>query len=133
MSTSQIRWGKLTRVSKDKGPYKLATASVDGVDREFKVLDVSGVQTNPMKDSQVMLICPDGDEGRMFGIVIPPPAQRTDGLKEGESVFTNHKDGQFIKMSEGGHIEEKAKGNKTTEVDGTITVKSGGVLHLNPP
>lgn len=133
MSTAQIRWGKLSRVSNDKGPYKLATFSIDGVDRECKILDVSGIQSNPMKDSQAMIICPDGDEGRAFAIVIPPPAERTDALKEGESVLTNHKDKQYIKMSEGGHIEEKAKGNKTTEVDGTITIKSGGILHLNPP
>lgn len=132
MSTAQFRWGKLARVTRDKGPYKLATASVDGVDREVHLFDVSGVQVSPQKDSLLFMICPDGDEGRAIAFALPPPAERTDGLKEGESVFTNHKDKQAIKMSDGGHIEVTGKGNKTTTMDGNITITSGGIVHINP-
>lgn len=138
--TSTIRWGNLTEVSSDKGPYKLSTFDVDGAERICKVLDVSGIQTNPMKGSQAMIICPDGDEGRAIAIAIPPPAERTDLQKEGETTFTNHKDKQYIALKEGGHIEVKAKGNRTENLDGNhdekvggnINVTSGGILHLNP-
>lgn len=132
MSTSQIRWGRLKTVSNDKGPYKLATFDVDGAERDVQILETSGVQVNPQKESIAMIICPDGDEGRMFAIVMPPPGSRTDQQKEGEATFTNHKDGQYIKMSAGGHIEEKASGNQTTEIGGNITISSGGTIHLNP-
>lgn len=117
MSTSQIRWGRLKTVSNDKGPYKLATFDVDGAERDAQVMEISGVQVNPQQDSIAMIICPDGDEGRMFAIVMPPPGSRTDGQKEGEATFTNHKAGQTIKM----------------DADGNVLVKSaGGVIHLNP-
>ena len=117
MSTSQIRWGVLTTVSNDKGPYKLATFSIDGKDVVAKVLDVTGVQANPKKNSQAMIICPDGDEGRAFAIVIPPPADRTDLQKEGEVSYPNHVTGNVIKH----------------EAGGDTTVKTAGIFHVNPP
>lgn len=116
MSTAQFRWGKLARVSNDKGPYKLATFSVDGVDREAHIFDVSGIQTNPQKDSLAFLICPDGDEGRAIAFVLPPPEKRIDGQKEGESTFANHVTGNTVQH----------------QANGDTVVKTKGVFHVNP-
>lgn len=127
MSTAQIRWGKLTRVSNDKGPYKTATFSVDGVDREIKVIEPFGVQANPMKDSQAMIICPDGDEGRAVALVMPPPAKRTDGQKEGEVSYVNPVTGNTIKFDADGHTTVTTPSGSISKhyKDGTIGVEPG--------
>lgn len=133
MSTSNYRWGTLKTVSADKGPYKLATMDADGKELDCQIIDMSGMQTNPLKDSQVFIISPDGDEGRAVAFVLPPPAKRVDQQKEGEATFINHKSEQYIALKDGGHIEEKGKGDRTTKMDGKVTISSGGILHLNPP
>lgn len=120
MSTAQHRWGTLKKVSNDKGPYKIATGNFDGKEIDFIVVDMSGMQTNPLEKSQVFLITPDGDEGRAFGLVLPPPAKRVDQQKEGEVTMINHKDGkgQFVKLDDNGNV---------------IIKSPSGVVHINPP
>lgn len=117
MSTSQIRWGRLKTVSNDKGPYKLATFDVDGAERDVQILETSGIQTSPERESIAMIICPDGDEGRMFAIVMPPPGKRIDGQKEGETTFVNHVTGNTIQH----------------DADGNTVAKTKGIFHINPP
>ena len=117
MATEQFRWATLKKVSNDKGPYKLATFSADGKDDIIAhVLDLSGVQANPEKDSLAFLILPHGDEGRALAIVLPPPAKRTDQQKEGEVSYVNHTTGNVM--------QHKA--------DGATEIRTKGILHLNP-
>lgn len=112
-----IRWGTLTEVSNDKGPFKLATFEVDGKSLVAVILEASSVQTNPIQGSLALVFFPDGDEGRAFAIVGPPPAKRTDQQKAGEASFVSHDTGNFIQHQE----------------NGDTVVKTVGTFHVNPP
>lgn len=112
-----IRWGVLTRVSNDKGPYKIATFQADGKDVIATIIEASSVQTNPIEGSLALLFYPDGDEGRAVAIVGPPPAKRTDQQKAGEASFVSHDTGNSIQHQQ----------------NGDTVVKTAGVFHVNPP
>lgn len=117
---NRARWARLTKVSADKGPYKVGTFTSDGKDEfDAQIIDLGGMHTNPVKESIAFLIPLGGDDGRVVALVMPPPALRVDQLKEGECVFCNHKTGQYIKLDDAGNIVMKPK--------------KGGVVHLNPP
>ena len=121
--TTHARWGELTGVSKDKGPYKLAEVSVDGKTMDVMMMDAFGVQSNPHKGAQVAIFLLDGDEGKAIGFPLPRPKDRIDQQAEGEVTLKNHDAGQSLKLDKDGNMAHDAKGK--------ITLTSGGELHLN--
>lgn len=119
------RWGDLIEVSNDKGPYKLAKFRSDSHEFMAQIIDPYGIQGSPPKGSQALLIPVDGDEGKMIAFVMPPPKDRSDGLKAGEAQLKNHVAGQFIYQMENG---DTVVSNK----DGTavITLTAAGVIEI---
>jgi hypothetical protein len=115
--SKNIRWGRITGASDDKGPYKLHSVETDGKVMDMMALDLFGVQGNAMKDGQCLVLVPDGDEGKAVMIPLPPPAKRIDGQKEGEVSYNNPVTGNVIKH----------------DADGNTTIKTSGILHINPP
>ncbi|MDX2308088.1 MAG: hypothetical protein NW216_07615 [Hyphomicrobium sp.] len=99
-----IRWGTVLRVPNDKGPYKIATVESDGAEYEVSVLDLGGVQSQPVVGGQVIMFLPDGDEGKAAGIFQPPPADRVDQQAAGASTFKNWTHGQSIVLGDDGKI-----------------------------
>jgi len=127
MSTSQIRWAKLTTASNDKGPYRVAEFDVDGAPRKFKVVSSYGVEANPEADSMALITCPDGDEGRGTAHVMPAPAKRMDGLKPGEVAYRCPLSGNMIKHDADGHTTISTPSGSVSKhyKDGTIGVEPG--------
>lgn len=96
MSSRNIRFGVLTEESNDAGPHKLVRAKADGKPMDVKVWETYGVQASPTKDSDMLILSPDGDDGKAVGFIIPPPAKRTSGQKPGEVSYPNHLTGNTI-------------------------------------
>lgn len=140
MTTRAIRFGVIHEESADKGPYKLATVMADGKPMDCEIADLTGIEGSPLKDSRVLLLTPDGDDGKAIGIVYGPPVKdRTDGQKPGEVTYKNHKTGNKIVHDKDGNTQMKtAKDvvedigqNQTTKAAGTIKINTGGLLLLN--
>jgi hypothetical protein len=62
----EIRWGEMTKVSNDKGPYKLGRFQSEGHEVTAIILEPYGIQGSPMKGGQAILIPIDGDEGKKW-------------------------------------------------------------------
>ncbi len=116
MSDRNIRWGWIKGPSKDKGPYKLHEAEVDGKSMDVIAIEPYGVQGNAISDCQCVIFVPDGDEGKAIAICVPPPAKRVDAQKEGEVSYKNHATGNVIQH----------------DANGNTTVKTAGIFHVNP-
>jgi hypothetical protein len=118
MANRSIRFGVIHEVSNDKGPYKLAKIMADGKKMDVELMDITGVEGSPLKDSRVIIFTPDGDDGKAVAIVYGPPVKdRTDLQKPGEVTYKNHK-----------------TNNKIVHKDnGDTIVKTQGVFHINPP
>jgi phage gp45-like len=112
-----IRWATIKRTSNDKGPYKTVTVECDGAEYELMALDLGGVQSAPVEGGQVLMFLADGDEGKAAGIVMPPPADRVDQQKPGETTIKNWTRGQTIKLDD----------------NGDVVIKTPGIVHINPP
>ena len=108
------RWGQITEVSNDKGPYKLARVQSEGHEMEVLIVEPTGVQANPLKDSQIYIFPTNADNGQVIGIALPPPAKRVDQQKEGEVTYSN--------LLTENAIKHDADGNTT------ITTPSGAVI-----
>lgn len=112
------RWAQLIEVSNDKGPYKIARVQSEGHEFDVTIVEPSGVQTNPLKESQIFVFPMNSDTGQAIALALPPPAKRTDEQKEGEAWFGNHKQGQFIKMDDDGNIVIKPKAGGKIIIEG---------------
>lgn len=110
-----IRWGVLTEVSADAGPFKIATFSAHGKSIEAVILEFSGVECNPVVGSMAVIFSP-GDDGRAVAIVAPPPAQRADQQKPGEASFVDPLTGNVIQHRQ----------------DGSTIAKTAGLFRVNP-
>jgi phage gp45-like len=117
-SDRNIRWGELTGESKDVGPYRLVEVEADGKKMDIMTIDPFGLQGSGHKDAQVLLLVPDGDEGKAVGIVMPRPKDRWDGLKPGEVGLKHFDKGQYLHHKDNGD---------------TVIKTPNGILHLNPP
>lgn len=110
MSSRNIRWGELTGVSNDKGPYKLHEVETDGKKMDVQAIEIYGMQGNAVKGGQVLILVPDGDEGKAVGIFMPSPKDRVEQQKEGEVQLKNHATGNSIQHAENGDTIVKTKG-----------------------
>ena len=99
----EYRWGEVTEVSNDKGPYKLVRVQSDGQEVTAIVIEPYGIQGSPLKKGQAILFPMDGDEGKMVALIMPPPAKRVDQQKEGEVSYINHDTGNVMKHDADGH------------------------------
>jgi hypothetical protein len=102
MSNRIIRFGTVTEPSNDKGPHKLVRGVADGKPLDFKAWETDGVESNPVKGSDVLILTPDGDDGKAVGLIMPPAKDRTDGQAEGEKTYKNHKTGNEIRHDKDG-------------------------------
>lgn len=153
-----VRWGVLTKVSNDKGPFKIATFEVEGKPIDATVFEPAGVQVNPVVGSLALIFCVGGDEGRAVALVAAPPAKRVDGQAAGETSYPNTETGNVIKHDKDGdtaidvardliskagrdqsHEAEgdfKAKAGAGVEIEasgGDVVIKASGIVHINPP
>lgn len=113
-----IRTGFVSEESKDSGPHKMCKVVCDGKPMDAKVLDIAGLSGSPLKDSEVLVLIADDDDGRAFIIPLGPPTKdRIDGQKPGELDLRNHKRGNHIKLDDGGNV---------------IVKSEGGVVDINP-
>lgn len=142
MSDRNIRWGVVRSASQDKGPHKIVEVESDGKIMEVFVGETFGVQSNPHVGAQVLIGLPDGDEGKAVIISsMPRPSDRVDGQKEGEVTIKNHDTGNSLQHDKDGHtkmttksdLQQTVGGNASTDASGNVTIKSGGIIHLNPP
>lgn len=142
MSDRNIRWAEVKKASADKGPHKLVEVETDGKRMDVYVGETFGVQASPHVGSMVLIALPDGDEGK--GVIIssmPRPKDRVDQQKEGEVTFKNHDTGNSTQFDKDGNtkstakkdLEEKIGGNRTTTCEGNVIIRSGSIIHLNPP
>jgi hypothetical protein len=120
------RWGQIIEVSNDKGPYKIARVQSEGHEFDVMIVEPSGVQVNPLKESQVWIFPNNTDTGQAVGLALPPPAKRFDQQKEGEAIFANHKQGQFIRMDDDGNIHIRPLAGKKVIIEGV----DGGDVEL---
>lgn len=119
------RFAEMKEVTNDKGPYKLARFEAEkGHVVTAQIIEPFGVQASPMKGGQAILIPLDGDEGKFVAIVLPPPKDRVDAQKEGETTIINNKTGTKASMLENGNYETSSAGD-------TI-MRSTGIFHINP-
>ena len=116
--TNNIRFGTIKGPSNDKGPYKLMTVTSEDNEIEGMMFDPSGSAAAPMTDGLVVIIPIAGDEGKHMFLAMPPPADRIDGLKEGEQHTKNHKRGQSVELNDAGDVVMKSP---------------SGIVHINPP
>lgn len=119
------RFAEMKEVTNDKGPYKLARFEAEkGHTVTAQIIEPFGLQSSPMKGGQAILIPLDGDEGKFVALVLPPPKDRVDGQKEGETTLINNKTGTKVTMLENGNIE----------ITGTadMVIRTTGTCHINP-
>lgn len=128
---NKIRWGELVEESKDAGPYKLARAKSDGHEFTVHVMETYGIQGSAPKGSQLVIIPIDGDLGKAIAFAIPPPKDRVDGHKPGETRLKNHVAGQSLLLDKDGNIVEDAKGKKDETLGGDYNLSTGGVIYVN--
>jgi phage gp45-like len=142
MSDRNIRWGQLTGVSDDKGPYKLTEVETDGKRMNVIVVEPFGIQSVPHSNAQMLILVPDGDEGKAIGIAMPRPANRIDQQKEGEVTLQNHDEQQYVKLDANGNVNivspnanitvSAPNGSITFTCEGgTFTLGTNGVLTIN--
>lgn len=124
MSNRNIRLGRVSKVSNDKGPHKMMEVEADGKKMMVKHLESFGMQSVPHMDADVIMFCPDGDEGKAVCIAMPRPKDRQDQQKEGEVSHMNH--------DTGNRIFHDKDGNSTHSTKKDFIVKSKGIVHLNP-
>lgn len=124
-SHRSIRFGVVHEPSNDKGPYKLARVMADGKAMDVELMDITGVEGSPLKESRVIIFTPDGDDGKAVGIVYGPPIkERTDGQKPGEVTYKNHKTGTVTRLKDNGDMEIEVKGDQRITITGTGTIKA---------
>ncbi len=128
-----IKFGVLKEETKDKGPFKIGMVLADGKPMEAEIVDMTGSEASPLKDSRCIIFTSDDDDGKAVALVFGPPvADRTDGQKPGEVTYKNHKRGQTIKLKDDGSVETKSPGNQNYESEKTVIIKSGEIVHINP-
>jgi hypothetical protein len=122
------RWAEVKTTSNDKGPFKLLDVESDGSPQTAYVAEPYGFASNPAKGSIALLSTLDDDEGKSFGTIMPAPAKRLDGLKEGETAHYNPETQNIIKHDIDGHTTIELPGGTVVKhwKDGTIGVKPGG-------
>lgn len=118
-----IRTGVVVEESKDAGPHKMIKVTADGKQMDVKVLDFAGLSGSPLKDSEVLLLIPDDDDGRAYAIPLGPPTKdRVDGQKPGEVDVRNHKSGSSTKYKDGGNVETHATADAIIKSDGKVYI-----------
>lgn len=120
-----IRRGTVTKVSNDKGPHKLVEVESEGNTLVVEVMEPDGASSNPLEGSNCYLFPVQGDPGEMVAMISSPQSDRVDGQKPGEKTYKNHKTGNQIKHDDGG--------NTIIETSADTIIKSGGIVHINPP
>jgi phage gp45-like len=132
MSSRSIRTGVVHEESNDKGPFKLVKVMADGKVMDLQVLDITGSEGSPLKDSQVLILTADGDDGRAYGIIAGPPTKdRTDKQKPGEVMYKNHKRGQSMALTDDGSVKIDAKKNHEITAANDVVIKSQGKVFIN--
>lgn len=125
------RHAQLIEVSNDKGPYKLVRAQSEGHEFTALIIEPTGVQSSPLKDSQLLILGINDDTGQAVAIALPPPAQRVDGQKEGEATYQNHKRGQNIKLDDDGNVTVTAKKDHIVKSSSDTRINTGGTCFIN--
>lgn len=126
MSDRNIRWAEVITPSKDVGPYKLTEIETDGKRMDIDVVEPHGLQSVPHKGGKVLVLVPDGDEGKAVGIIMPRPKDRIDGQKEGETRLQNHDRGQYVYLDDNGDIRINSPNSKVIiESASEVTIKTG--------
>ena len=128
MSNRNIRFGVVKEESADKGPHKLVRAISDGKSMDVKVWETTGISASPTKDSDMLILTPDGDDGKAVGFIMPPPAKRTDGQKPGDVSYPNHVTGNTIVHDKDGNTVVKTPTGGTVKLfkNGQIGLQAGG-------
>lgn len=120
------RWGTVVGPSNDKGPHKLVRVKSDGHEATIEIIEPFGVQSNPIQGSKVLVMQLDGDEGKLVGIVMAPPARRMDKQKAGETSFASPHTANYMKHDADGNtkvvttaeLKEKVGADKRTNTEG---------------
>jgi phage gp45-like len=134
MSHRSIRFGVIDEESNDKGPYKLARVKADGKKMDIELIDTTGVEGSPLKGSRVLILTPDGDDGKAVGIVYGPPvSQRTDKQKPGEVTYKNHATGTAVTFKANGDMVVDCVNDQVVTIKGKCTVTAGDRLTLKAP
>ena len=128
-----IRWAEVREPSNDRGPHKLAELVADGKRMTAHVIEPYGFFSSPIKKGLAVVMIPDGDEGKAVAVMLPPPAERVDGLKEGELMLKNLIAGQFMKFDADGHCTLELPGNLTIKAGGDIVTEAGGTITDKSP
>lgn len=113
-------WTKISKVSNDKGPYRILEVDAHDNPIDAVVISLGGSEAGPMEGGQALCFPIDGDMGKAVVFCLPPPSDRTDQLKEGEVETKNYKSGrgQTVKLDDGGNIMLRSP---------------NGIIHINPP
>lgn len=125
------RWGTVVGPSNDKGPHKLARARSDGGEVTFEVIDPWGMASNPIAGSKVLLMQLDGDEGKLVGIVMAPPARRMDKQKGGETSFASPHTGNYIRHDADGNTKTVTTQGLVEKVGADKRVTTEGIYYIN--
>jgi len=122
-----IKQAYLSLASTDDTTYPQGQATYNEKTTDFVRVSPYGLDSNPPKDSWVLLLSSQGQEAVKFGL-ISDFLRRKKNLLEGEVVLHNPVTGSFIKLSASGDIEVDTSGNLTATVAGNLTSTVGGNL-----
>lgn len=125
------RWAQLTEVSNDKGPYKLVRVQSEGHEFDAIVLEPTGVQASPLKDSQLMILSMNDDTGQAIVMALPPPAKRVDEQKEGEVSYKNHVTENAMKHDAEGNTTITTKKDHVIKTASNTRINTGGICYIN--
>ena len=121
-----IRFGQVTRPSRDKGPYRNVQLVSDGKPLEATVVHGYGIEGSPPKDSLALIFVPDEDEAKAVAIILPPPKDRQDGLKEGEVALRNSTSGTKVHLADNGDLNVVGTNDLNANVPGNMKLEGGG-------
>jgi phage gp45-like len=127
-----IKSAYVSLTNDDTTSYPTAQASYKGKAATFVRLSPYGLDSNPPKDSFVLLLSAYGQESNKFGIASDMINRRV-SLKEGEVAIYNTTNGSSILLKADGEIEITASSVKIASSDVDIDgIKWQTHVHTDP-
>jgi len=126
--TNFIKRAVVSRPSKDNEDIQKTQIIYLGQTKNIEVLSSYGLNSNPPKNSLVILLPILGDSGNPVGIVYDP-RNRVKNLKEGEVVTGNTVKGTTIEFPDDGSINIVKDENTSVRInaDGSIDINSTNI------